>query len=103
MQMSFINQRNKGLNSYFVDESLSKESISIHISELEPGKSSHEPHAHNGIESYYVLSGRLAITLGEEVLALSQNEAASINARRPHKVTNSGDAINRYMVIIAKQ
>jgi mannose-6-phosphate isomerase-like protein (cupin superfamily) len=100
--MSFRHLQKKGLNDYLVDSHLADDCISIHISEAPAGKSSHEPHVHAGVESYYVFHGELTISLGAETLRLVEDQAASIDAGTPHKVTNTGGAANRYMVIIAR-
>ncbi|MDD4890457.1 MAG: cupin domain-containing protein [Phycisphaerae bacterium] len=100
--MSFNPCKKKGLNNYLVDADLADGCISLHVSELPPGKSSHEPHVHDGVESYYVFRGELTVSQGEEALRLAENDAASIDSSKPHKVTNTGLAVNKYMVIIAK-
>jgi mannose-6-phosphate isomerase-like protein (cupin superfamily) len=100
--MSFNQRTKKGLNNYLVDSDLADDCISLHVSELAPGKSSHEPHVHAGVESYYIIRGELTISLGNEVLKLVQDEAASIDSSKPHKVTNTGSATNKYAVIIGK-
>ena len=100
--MSFRHLQKKGLSDYLVDGNLADDCMSIHISEAPAGKSSHEPHIHAGVESYYVFQGELTISLGAETLRLVANQAASIDSGQPHKVTNTGSAANRYMVIIAR-
>jgi len=42
--MSFNRRQKKGLNNYLVDSDLADDCLSLHISELAPGKNSHEPH-----------------------------------------------------------
>jgi mannose-6-phosphate isomerase-like protein (cupin superfamily) len=54
------------------------------------------------VESYYIIRGELTIFLGNEVLKLVQDEAASIDSSKPHKVTNTGSATNKYAVIIGR-
>jgi len=100
--MSFNRCQKKGLNSYLVDNDLRDGCISLHVSELAPGKSSHEPHVHDGVESYYVFQGELTVSIGQETLRLVGDEAASIDSSKPHKVTNTGNAMNKYVVIITK-
>ena len=100
--MSFNPCQKKGLSNYLVDADLTDGVISLHISELAPGRSSHEPHVHEGVESYYVFQGELTVSIGQETLKLVGNEAASIDSSKPHKVTNTGNVMNKYMVIIAK-
>lgn len=100
--MSFNHCKKKGLNDYLIDSDLADNCISLHVSELAPGKDSHEPHVHDGVESYYILQGELTISVGEEAVRLVANEAASIDSSKPHKVTNSGTTMNRYMVVIVR-
>ena len=69
--MTFTAHTKKGLNNYSLDSNLPDDCISMHVSELPPGKSSHEPHTHDGVESYYVFHGELTISLNGEPLKLA--------------------------------
>lgn len=46
--------------------------------------------AHEGHEWLYVITGRLRLTLGDEVFTLTAGEAAEFDTRIPHGITNAG-------------
>jgi transcriptional regulator with XRE-family HTH domain len=53
-----------------------------------PFRSVPEPQTHEGYEWLYVLSGRLRLVLGEQVVELVPGEVAEFDTRLPHAVTN---------------
>lgn len=49
-----------------------------------------EPRVHEGYEWLYVLSGRLRLVLGDQVLVLTRGEAAEFDTRIPHSLSAAG-------------
>ncbi|MGD7707862.1 helix-turn-helix domain-containing protein [Microlunatus sp. Y2014] len=45
---------------------------------------------HDGYEWFYVLSGRIRLQLGEQVITLSRGEAAEFDTRTPHSISAVG-------------
>ena len=66
------------------------------ITELQLSKTQKVPwHYHNNVQdTFYVLQGRLRLFLREpkEEIRLEPGETYTVRARRPHLVTNGGDA-----------
>ena len=73
------------------------------ISEIQISPTQKVPwHYHNNVQdTFYVLSGNLRIFLREpkEELRLGAGETCTVKARRPHLVTNGGDASATFLVL----
>ncbi len=62
--------------------------------EAEPGGVlESEPHPAGSIENLSLLSGRVSITVGDEVFNLSAGETARYAGDRPHRIANEGDGV----------
>lgn len=90
----------KGLTRFLVDSTV--DGFTIHLTRLDPGARSHEPHTHDGTEAFYVLSGRASIDVGGERQELSSNEAIVLDAGKLHGISNAGTEELSYLVINAK-
>ncbi len=90
----------KGLSRLLVDSSV--DGFTIHLTRLDPGARSHEPHTHGGAEAFYILSGRALIEAGGERQELSSNEAIVLDAGKLHGISNAGTEELSYLVINAK-
>jgi transcriptional regulator with XRE-family HTH domain len=51
-------------------------------------------HIHEGDECGYVLSGRIEVKVGEEVVQLKQGESIHFNGTKPHGIRNAGQAVS---------
>jgi len=100
--MALIRTAAKGLNSLLVDERIDPNIVTIHISEVGPGSRAHAPHAHSGIEGFYILEGQGVVEVGDERYAVGPNEVALIEAETLHGLVNVGQVPLRYMVIIVR-
>ncbi|MBN2180344.1 MAG: cupin domain-containing protein [Sedimentisphaerales bacterium] len=100
--MGFSSLNKKGLSKCLIDTDLDPEKLHLHISELDPGKSSHERHTHEGIEVIYVISGRATLEIEGNRQTIGPNEAIIMDASKIHCVTNTGREPLRYMVIKTK-
>lgn len=73
------------------------------ITELQISKAQKVPwHYHSNVQdTFYVLSGKLRIFLREpkEEVRLIPGETLSVKARRPHLVTNGGEASATFLVL----
>jgi uncharacterized cupin superfamily protein len=49
------------------------------------------PSVHEGYEWVYVLSGRLHLVLGQQVLDLGPGEVVEFDTRTPHVLANQGE------------
>jgi quercetin dioxygenase-like cupin family protein len=75
----------------------------FHISELQISRDQRVPwHYHNNVQdTFYVLQGRIRIFLRDpkEDVRLGPGETCSVAPRRPHLVTNDGDASATFLVL----
>lgn len=92
----------KGLTRFVVDEALGQKALEMHVSEVEPGSRAHAPHTHEGIEAFYVLSGKGVLEVGEERLELESNEAVVFNPMLLHGLANEGEETLRYLVVLSR-
>lgn len=66
---------------------------------LPPGKSSLRHYHPEAEESYYILSGRARVLIGEEEVELTAGTAVLIPAPQPHKITNIGSEDLAFLAI----
>ncbi len=59
-----------------------------HLFRVAPGGGSHESYSHEGEEFLYLLSGRLAFTLGKEKMMLSSGDSFYFESKIPHSWHN---------------
>lgn len=99
--MGFSSVDKKGLAKCFMDTDIDPEKFSLHISEIEPGMSSHACHAHDGVEAIYVFYGRGIVEVEAQEHPIGPNEAIVLKASKSHGLMNTGAKPLRYMVIKA--
>lgn len=99
--MGFSLLDKQGLTKCIMDTDIDPEKFSLHISEIEPGMSSHASHSHDGIEAIYVFNGRGIVEVEAQQHLIGPNEAIVIDASKSHCLTNTGTKPLRYMVIKA--
>jgi mannose-6-phosphate isomerase-like protein (cupin superfamily) len=66
---------------------------------LPPGKSSLLHYHPEAEESYYILSGRARVLIGEEEVVMVAGTAVLIPAPQPHKITNIGSEVLTFLAI----
>jgi transcriptional regulator with XRE-family HTH domain len=68
--------------------------------EAEPGGVlESEPHPAGSIENLSLLSGRVSITVGDDVFDLSAGETARYAGDRPHRIANEGDTVATALMV----
>ena len=97
--MGFTLIDKKGLSKFLIDKNIDSEKIHMHISEIEPGMSSHNTHEHPGLEVIYVFNGNGTLKIETQKYPIGPNEAIVIDSSKTHGLTNSGVSSLRYMVI----
>ncbi len=100
--MPFSQIDKKGLNACWMQDVLSEDRLSVHISEVGPGERAHPPHIHDGVEAFYLLEGNAALEIGDETQQVGPNEVVILDPGTLHGLINTGDVPIRYMVIIAR-
>ena len=97
--MGFTQLKKQGLAKCLFGTNIDPDKFSPHIAEIEPGKSSHAFHRHNGIEMIYVFYGRGIVEVEAKQYPIGPNEVIVIDATKSHGLTNTGTESLRYMVI----
>jgi transcriptional regulator with XRE-family HTH domain len=65
---------------------------------LQPRKQRHEPRVHPGHDWFFVLSGRIRLTLGERTIWVEAGEAAEFSTMTPHCVDAVGGPAELVMI-----
>jgi len=102
MMGQFIEIKKKGLSRCSIAASIDPEKLSLHISEIAPGTRAHPPHAHEGVEAFYVLEGSGVIEMEGETIQVESNQAVILDADRMHGLINTGNVPMKYLVVIGK-
>lgn len=69
--------------------------------DIDPGGGGAQPHYHTGFtESFYVLEGTVALTLGDEVIVARQGDFAFVPRNAVHGFTNASDDEPARMLIL---
>lgn len=97
--MGFTLIDKKGLSKCLIDKDIDPEKFHIHISEIEPGMSSHVQHVHKGIEAIYIFDGNGRVEVERENYSIGPNETIVLDASKVHVFINTGKKPLRYMVI----
>ncbi len=97
--MGFSLLDKKGLAKCLFDTDIDPEKFSLHISEIQPGQSSHVFHEHGGIEAIYVFYGEGVVEVEAQQNPIGPNEAVVMDASKSHGLTNTDTKPLRYMVI----
>jgi mannose-6-phosphate isomerase-like protein (cupin superfamily) len=99
---TMIDIKTKGLDKCWLEDSLNPDQLHLHITEIPAGTRPHPPHAHSGVEAFYVLEGSGAIETENGTVPLEPNQAVILDAKRVHGLVNTGSGPMKYIVIIAK-
>ncbi|WDI32945.1 XRE family transcriptional regulator [Hyphococcus flavus] len=62
-----------------------------------------EPHAHEGVEMIFVLSGELAVDVGGNLQVLSEGDAIYFESTTPHTYARSGDQPCSALIIVTAE
>ncbi len=75
--------------------------MDAYLAEFEPGATATEPHSHPGAEMIYVVSGRLLVTILDEVIALDEGDSMYFDPSFPHSYCQKGKHRCRAVVVVA--
>ena len=90
---SELSEISKGPISFLqVGNDLTDSSLQIMYEKYQPGADTgHSMLSHNAEEGGVILSGRLEVTVGDQVRVLRPGDAYLFNSRKPHRFRNSGN------------
>lgn len=92
----------RGYAKLFVNSKLGAEHLTMHISVIKPNMRAHDAHQHDGEEIYFILEGKAKVTIGDDSMIAEANTAVFVNGPIMHGISNAGDGVLKYMVIIGK-
>ena len=92
----------KGIERFVFEEGTDSERLHLHISEVDPGKRAHPPHTHEGLEVFYVFSGKGEVLFGDKKHLISDNQAIQVDCTVLHGIRNVGETKLNYAVKIAR-
>jgi mannose-6-phosphate isomerase-like protein (cupin superfamily) len=99
---AFVDVKTKGLDKCWLEDSLDPDRLHLHITEISAGTRPHPPHAHSGVEAFYVLEGSGIIETESGTLSVAANQAVILDATKIHGLVNTGSGPLKYIVIITK-
>jgi (S)-ureidoglycine aminohydrolase len=71
----------------------------IHVTQLNPGFKSHDPHTHKNEEIILLLDGNGVMQIGETKQPCGPNDAVFLNSLVLHNITNTGTVPALYFAI----
>ena len=89
----------RGFSLPFVGEETGAESLRLHLSSIIPGEAAHPPHAHEGEEILFLISGSGMATLGDDEHPMEAMAALFAPAGTRHGLRNNGDSPITYLII----
>jgi len=88
-----------GVRQLFDRKTITMNRFDIHITSLNPGLKSHEPHTHKNEEIILMIDGDGEMVLGSERQRITTGEAAWVESNIPHNITNVGKRPAVYFAI----
>ena len=90
-------QRDRIVSYLLVSEcTTGSHALTTSLVEMEPGGKQHI-HSHANEQSYAILEGGGAMTVGDETFAVSAGQNIFIPSNAPHGLQNTGDSVLRYL------
>jgi (S)-ureidoglycine aminohydrolase len=88
-----------GVRQYFDIQTPMLHRFDIHVTQLNPGLKSHDPHTHKNEEIILMLDGNGVMQIGESQQACGPNDAVFLNSMVLHNITNTGTVPALYFAI----
>jgi transcriptional regulator with XRE-family HTH domain len=91
--------------SYFfesLDFPVTDRKMEAYLAEFTGAAEASEPHAHDGAEFVYVLSGRLSVAVGEAPVSLGEGDAAYFDSGVPHSYRDEGAGRCAAIVVVSR-
>lgn len=97
--MSFKAHDKGGVRQLFDRKTVTMQRFDIHITQLNPGLSSHPPHTHKNEEIILMIDGEGEMTLGDTKHGILTGGTAWVASMLPHNITNTGKRPALYFAI----
>ena len=88
-----------GVRQYFDIQTPMLHRFDIHVTQLNPGLKSHDPHTHKNEEIILMLDGNGVMQIGESQQPCGPNDAVFLNSMVLHNITNTGTIPALYFAI----
>lgn len=89
-ELEFKAHNRGGLRNYFRKATTMCPYYEMHVTNLNPGIKSHEPHTHNASEYIIVVSGETEMEIGNEIFTAKPGDIYFAPANVPHAIRNTG-------------
>lgn len=98
LDLSKAKETKSGFQYWFADKKFSEE-ITLKMSIVHPGKSTHAPHRHPEEEFFYILEGKASFYLNGKTVEAGPNTSLYCPPNSEHGISNAGDKDLKYLVI----
>ena len=88
-----------GVRQFFNRPTAMLKKFDIHVTTLNPGKKSHDPHTHTDEEIILMLEGNGEMRIGNEQQSCKSGDVVYLNSMFLHNITNTGDVPAVYYAI----
>ena len=95
-QVEFRPHDKGGIRNYFHRSTAMCSYYEMHITNLNPGIKSHEPHTHRAAEFIIMIDGTTEMEIGNELFQAKKGEVYFMPAHVPHAIRNIGDKQCQY-------
>ncbi|MCB0744042.1 MAG: cupin domain-containing protein [Ignavibacteriae bacterium] len=89
--LKFVAHDKGGVRQYCERATAMFEYFSMHVTTLNPGIKSHEPHLHKSDEMIVMISGNTNMEIGEENYSAEEGDVYFLGAEIPHAISNTGN------------
>jgi enterochelin esterase-like enzyme/quercetin dioxygenase-like cupin family protein len=96
-EITFTPHDRGGVRSYFNTATPMCAYYEMHMTNLNPGIKSHEPHTHRAAEIVLMLEGNTEMEVGNNVIRASEGDFYYLDSSIPHAIKNIGDKQSRYL------
>ena len=97
--IKFKAQEKGSVRQYFDIQTPMLHRFDIHVTQLNPGFKSHDPHTHKNEEIILLLDGNGVMQIGETKQPCGPNDAVFLNSLVLHNITNTGTVPALYFAI----
>ena len=88
-----------GIRKYFERPTSMTKRLEIHVTTLNPGIKSHEPHTHRSAEFVLMINGNTEMEIGDQFYEGTDGDLYFVNSNVPHAIKNIGSDSSMYFAI----
>lgn len=99
LQMDKVTKTSVGYQYWFIPQNFLPDGLTVKLSVVKPGKSTHAPHRHAGDEIFYVLEGTAQFYLNGKTTTGGPNTSFYCPENSEHGISNVGQTELKYLVM----